>query len=128
MRRILRGTWLIRSDPLKNRLQPSDPACMEILSPINVLIGLTILGTMVAVLHAVATDIQQNFLRLDLARRVIARREQYYRELRGEQEIGEVVLLEEDNPGLDVSEVAMEIPQDSIDPDSVEVVEAAAAA
>ena len=114
MRRILRGTWLIRSDPLKNRLRPSDPACMEILSPINVLIGLTILGAMVAVLHAVATDIQQNFLRLDLARRVIAR---------GEQEIGEVVLLEEDNPGLDVSEVAMEIPQDS-----VEIVEAAAAA
>lgn len=128
MRRILRGTGLIRSDPLKNRLRPSDPACMEILSPINVLIGLTILGAMVAVLHAVATDIQQNFLRLDLARRVIARREQYYRELRGEQEIGEVVLLEEDNPGLDVSEVAMEIPHDSIDPDSVEIVEAAAAA
>jgi len=101
---------------------------MEILSPINVLIGLTILGAMVAVLHAVATDIQQNFLRLDLARRVIDRREQYLRQLRGEQEIGEVVLLEEDNPGMDVSEVAMEIPQDSIDPDSVEIVEAAAAA
>lgn len=101
---------------------------MEFLSPINVLIGLTILGAMVAVLHAVATDIQQNFLRLDLARRVIARREQYLRELRGEQEIGEVVLLEEDNPGMDVSEAVMEIPQDCIDPDSVEIVEAAAAA
>ncbi len=86
-----------------------DPARMESLSPISVLIGLTVLGAMIAILHAVATDIRYTHLRLDLARRVIERRERYLRELKGEYEIGEVEILEDDNPGLAASEMDVEV-------------------
>ena len=82
---------------------------MESLSPIDVLIGLTVLGAIVAILHAVATDIRQTHMRIDLARRVIERRERYLRELRGEFEVGEVEILEEDNPGAQASEITAEL-------------------
>lgn len=78
------------------------------LSPIDALIGLVIFGTGVAVLHAVATDIKNTHMRIDLARRVIERRERYLRELRGEFEIGEVDILDEDNPGEPAHEIRAE--------------------
>lgn len=75
------------------------------LSPIDALIGLVIFGTGVAVLHAVATDIKNTYMRIDLARRVIERRERYLRELRGDFEVGEVEILDEDNPGEPAHEI-----------------------
>lgn len=79
---------------------------MATLSPFDVLIGLVILCTAYSILHAVGTDIRHTHMKLDLARRVIARRERYLRELRGEFEVGEVEILEEDNPAVPASEVA----------------------
>ena len=88
MRRILRGSAALRSDPLKTGTQTPDSARMENISPIDILIALTVLGAMIAILHAVAADISYTHLRIDLARRVIERRERYLRELRGEHELG----------------------------------------
>ena len=82
---------------------------MENISLIDVLIGLSVLGAMVAVLHTVATDIRYTYLRIDLARRVIERREQYLKQLRGEFELGEVEVIGEDNPGAIASEIAPEV-------------------
>ena len=104
----------VRSDRLKSGPDMPDPARMESLSPISVLIGLTVLGAMIAILHAVATDIRYTHLRLDLARRVIERRERYLRELKGEYEIGEVEILEEDNPGLAASEMDVEVLEEAV--------------
>ena len=50
-------------------------------------------------------------MRIDLTRRVIERRERYLRELRGEYDddkLGEVEIFEEDNPGAEISEIAVE--------------------
>lgn len=86
----------------------TDPPRMALLSPIDALIGLVIFGTGVAVLHAVATDIKNTYMRIDLARKVIERRERYLRELRGDFEEGEVEIFEEDNPGAPTHEVRAE--------------------
>lgn len=79
---------------------------MESLSPIDILIALVILGTVVAVLHAIATDIKHTQMRLELARKAIARRERYLREIRGDFDEVEVEVIEEDIPDLDPSKIA----------------------
>ncbi len=114
MRRILRGSAALRSDPLKTDAQTPDCARMENISPIDIVIALTVLGAMIAILHAVAADISYTHLRIDLARRVIERRERYLRELRGEHELGEVEILEEDNPGMETSEIAPEVVEEAV--------------
>lgn len=84
---------------------------MQSLTLIDILIGLVICGAVFAVLHAIGTDIRHTYMRIDLTRRVIDRRERYLRELRGEfdeDELGEVEIFEEDNPGTKISEIATE--------------------
>jgi len=82
---------------------------MQSLTLIDILIGLVICGAVFAVLHAIGTDIRHTYMRIDLTRRVIERRERYLRELRGEyDDLGEVEIFEEDNPGAEISEIAVE--------------------
>ncbi len=85
---------------------------MQSLTVIDIFIGLVICGAVFAVLHAVGTDIRHTYMRIDLTRRVIERRERYLRELKGDfddDEIGEVEIIGEDNPGVDISEIAAEV-------------------
>ncbi len=85
---------------------------MQSLSTLDILIGLVILGAVIAVLHAIATDIRHTHMRVDLARRVIDRRERYLRELKGDFEVAEVEIYEENNPVpvAEAAEIEVEAP------------------
>jgi len=70
---------------------------MELLIPTSFIIGLIVIAACLSLLRCLANEIQHAHDITDLANEVTLKRKRYLAELSEDAEIGEVIILDEDN-------------------------------
>lgn len=68
------------------------------LIPVNFVIGLVIASACLSLLRCLSKDIEHAHAVTDLTNEVTRMRANYLAKLRGEEEPGEIIILDEDNP------------------------------